>query len=67
MHKSCRTTAVPATRGLFGALAEVPAAIFVLTQDNIRRSGASTSPEVLSLAPGLEVERSVGARVIWPL
>lgn len=36
-------------------LAEVPAAIFVLTQDDIRRSGASTIPDVLRLVPGLEV------------
>jgi iron complex outermembrane receptor protein len=43
------------------ALAEAAAAIFVITQDDIRRSGATSLPEVLRLAPGLEVLRS-GAR-----
>jgi len=33
------------------------AAIFVLTQEDIRRSGASSIPEVLRLAPGVEVTR----------
>src|SRR3954463_14398125 len=32
-----------------------PAAIFVITQDDIRRSGATSIPEVLRLAPGVEV------------
>jgi iron complex outermembrane recepter protein len=32
-----------------------PAAIYVLTQDDIRRSGATTLPDVLRLVPGLEV------------
>src|SRR6266850_7914479 len=31
-----------------------PAAIYVITQEDIRRSGATTIPEVLRLAPGLE-------------
>lgn len=34
-----------------------PAAIYVLTQDDIRRSGATTIPELLRLVPGVEVER----------
>ena len=34
-----------------------PAAIYVITQDDIRRSGATTLPEVLRLAPGVEVAR----------
>ncbi|MGH9397674.1 MAG: TonB-dependent receptor plug domain-containing protein [Terriglobia bacterium] len=34
-----------------------PAAIFVLTQDDIRRSGATSIPEVLRLVPGVEVAR----------
>src|SRR5579863_2112924 len=44
------------------------AAIFVLTQDDIRRSGATSIPDVLRLAPGVEVARinssqwSVGIR-----
>lgn len=45
-----------------------PAAIYVITQDDIRRSGATSIPEVLRLAPGVEVARidsvkwSVGIR-----
>jgi iron complex outermembrane receptor protein len=31
------------------------AAVFVITQDDIRRSGATSIPEVLRLAPGVEV------------
>jgi len=34
-----------------------PAAIFVITQDDIRRSGARNIPEALRLAPGVEVAR----------
>ena len=34
---------------------EVSSAIFVLTQDDIRRSGATSIPEVLRLVPGLQV------------
>lgn len=33
------------------------AAIYVITQEDIHRSGASTIPEVLRLAPGVEVAR----------
>ena len=36
---------------------KVPAAVFVITQDDIRRSGAMSLPEVLRLAPGVQVER----------
>ncbi len=45
-----------------------PAAIYVLTQEDIRRSGAMSIPEVLRLVPGVEVARvdsdhwSVGIR-----
>lgn len=45
-----------------------PAAIYVITQNDIRRSGATSIPEVLRLAPGVEVARidsdhwSVGIR-----
>jgi iron complex outermembrane recepter protein len=45
-----------------------PAAVFVLTQDDIRRSGATSIPELLRLVPGVEVARrdsnhwSVGIR-----
>jgi len=34
-----------------------PAAIFVITQEDIQRSGASNIPEALRLAPGVEVAR----------
>lgn len=45
-----------------------PMALFVITSDDIRRSGATTIPDVLRLAPGVEVARvdsnkySVGIR-----
>jgi iron complex outermembrane receptor protein len=38
-------------------LADAAAAIFVITQDDIRRSGAASIPEALRLVPGLEVAR----------
>ena len=38
-------------------VARTPAAIHVLTQEDIRRSGATSIPEVLRLAPGVEVAR----------
>jgi iron complex outermembrane receptor protein len=47
---------------------KTPAAIYVLTQDDIRRSGATSIPEVLRLVPGVEVAQvnsniwSVGIR-----
>jgi iron complex outermembrane receptor protein len=34
-----------------------PAAIYVITQDDIQRSGVTTIPEALRLAPGVEVAR----------
>src|SRR5437899_6724075 len=34
-----------------------PAAIYVITQEDIRRSGAASIPEALRLAPGVEVAR----------
>jgi len=34
-----------------------PAAVYVLTRDDIRRSGATSIPEVLRLVPGVEVAR----------
>jgi iron complex outermembrane receptor protein len=37
---------------------QTPAAVFVVTQDDIRRSGATTIPELLRLVPGVEVARS---------
>src|SRR3954467_9500423 len=38
-------------------LADAPAAIFVITQDDLRRSGSRNIPEALRLAPGVEVAR----------
>src|SRR5579864_6111947 len=38
-------------------VADAAAAIFVITQDDIRRSGAASIPEALRLVPGLEVAR----------
>lgn len=35
--------------------AGVPAAVFVITQEDIRRSGATSVPEALRLAPGVQV------------
>ncbi len=47
---------------------KTPVAIYVITQDDIRRSGATSIPEILRLAPGVEVSRidtdhwSIGVR-----
>jgi len=38
-------------------LSRTPAAVYVLTQLDIRRSGATSLPEVLRLVPGVEVAR----------
>jgi iron complex outermembrane receptor protein len=38
-------------------LSEAPAAIYVITGDDIRRAGATSLPEALRLAPNLEVAR----------
>lgn len=38
-------------------LTEVASAIFVITQDDIRRSGATSIPEALRMAPGVQVGR----------
>src|SRR6478752_5607004 len=37
------------------SLASAPAAIFVITQDDIRQSTATSIPEILRLAPNLQV------------
>ncbi len=39
------------------SLADAPASIFVITGENIRRSGVTTLPEALRLAPNLQVAR----------
>lgn len=38
-------------------LSDAAAAIYVITQEDIRRSGATSIPEALRMAPGLEVAR----------
>lgn len=42
-------------------LADTAAAIYVISSDEIRRSAATTLPEVLHLAPGVEVARINGS------
>ncbi len=42
------------------AAMRTPAAIYVITQEDIERSGATNIPEVLRLAPGVEVARIDG-------
>lgn len=39
------------------AVSKSAAAVFVITQEDIRRSGATSIPEVLRMAPGLQVAR----------
>src|SRR5437879_5190152 len=36
-------------------VSDTPAAVFVITHDDIRRSGMTTIPDLLRLAPGVEV------------
>ena len=36
---------------------DVPAAVYVITRDEIRRSGLTSIPELLRLAPGVQVAR----------
>lgn len=43
-------------------LASVAAAVFVITAEDIRRSGANALPEVLRLAPGVDATRISGNR-----
>src|ERR1041384_5390251 len=42
------------------SVSEAPAAITVITQEDIRRSGLDSIPELLRLAPGMEVARFNG-------
>jgi iron complex outermembrane recepter protein len=46
-------------------LSETAAAVFVITQDDIRRSGATTIPETLRIVPGLDVARVNGN--VWAI
>jgi iron complex outermembrane receptor protein len=43
------------------ALSQAPAAIYVITHDDIVRSGATSVPEMLRLAPNLEVEQTTAS------
>ena len=43
-------------------LSDAPTSIFVITADDIRRSGAVTLPEALRLAPNLQVARADAAQ-----
>ncbi|MCP4690726.1 MAG: Plug domain-containing protein, partial [Desulfobacterales bacterium] len=38
-------------------LVDAPAAVFVITNEDIRRSGATSIPEALRMAPGVQVAR----------
>jgi len=42
-------------------VSEAPAAVYVISQEDIRRSGATSIPEALRLAPGLSVARIDGS------
>jgi len=39
------------------SIKEIPAAVYVITQDDIRRSGATTIPDILRMAPGVNVAK----------
>jgi len=45
-------------------VAETAAAIFVITQEDIRRSGVTSIPEALRLAPGVTVSRADGKALV---
>ena len=38
-------------------LAEAPAAVFVINQEDLRRSGVTTIPEALRMVPGIQVAK----------
>ena len=46
-------------------VADTAAAVFVITQDDIRRSGATSIPEILRIVPGLDVARVNGN--VWAI
>jgi iron complex outermembrane receptor protein len=46
-------------------VSETAAAVFVITQDDIRRSGATSIPEILRIVPGLDVARINGN--VWAI
>lgn len=42
-------------------IADAPAAVYVITQEEIRRSGMTSIPELLRMVPGMEVSRLNGS------
>lgn len=44
------------------SLADVPAALFVISQEDIRRSGVTTIPDALAMAPGIQVAKISGSK-----
>jgi iron complex outermembrane receptor protein len=46
-------------------ISRVPAAIFVITQEEIRRSGATNIPDLLRMVPGLEVAQVTSS--VWAI
>jgi len=46
------------------ALSDAPAAVYVITHDAITRSGAQTIPEILRLAPNLQVDQLSASKYI---
>jgi iron complex outermembrane receptor protein len=48
---------VTTVSGQQSTVGKSPAAVFVITQEMIRRSGATSIPEVLRMAPGVQVAR----------
>src|SRR5580698_5575007 len=46
------------------SLSDAPAAIFVITHDDIVRSGATSVPEMLRLAPNLQVEQTASSQYV---
>ena len=46
------------------SLSEAPAAIFVITHDDIVRSGATSLPEILRMAPNLQVEQTSASNYV---
>ena len=43
-------------------LADTAAAVYVISQETIRRSGVTSIPEALAMAPGIQVARISGSR-----
>lgn len=56
-HVPSMQTEVTTVSRTVSTVGKSPAAIFVITNDMIRRSGATNVPEVLRMAPGVEVAR----------